>query len=358
MRFVLAAASAALLLSGLSVQASAAVTPIAIGQNQDFKHKPSGLVIAASAGGLPRRSVGQIDQQQLDVLADFRTPDEREITTVYVFRNVSGSVPVWFDRAQFMMERSTALGSVAAAIPASAFTPAGRPQASGLRASYSVSGSPWKSSAVALTQVGEWYIKVRSSSQTLTPEELLARLDSTFAALRWPRERDRSAAIRPIADCPAPLPPLKPAKVAQVTAEDSMMAALLGGLAQQIVAKKDVKAKVGTIPAYCREPGASRPQYGIYRPDASARNYMIALADAGRAIFVGADELGALVGQGKAPMRYGVSYTDLDRAFTFAQFDSLPTFQQAVELVQTGKPISSSGTWGKNSRQISISPGN
>jgi hypothetical protein len=156
---------------------------------KDFKHKPSGIVLAPLAAGLPRVSVTQFDDKQLDVAANFRTPDDREITTVFIFRKVTGDVPLWFDRIQHAVAARKELSSPTLAIPPAAFTPPGQPNARGLRVAYSGTGTPWTSTAAALTATGEWYVAVRASSQSLTPQQLLARIDQTFAALRWPKER-------------------------------------------------------------------------------------------------------------------------------------------------------------------------
>lgn len=143
MRLVLAALCGFAVLSGVVPSPAAAdVTPIKIARDKPFKHKPSGIVIAESAAGIPRVSVAQFDDKQLDLILDFRSPDQAEITTLYVFRNVTGDVPLWFDRIQRTMEVSTNLGPVKLAIPPAAFAPAGQSNARGLRAVYLASGPP------------------------------------------------------------------------------------------------------------------------------------------------------------------------------------------------------------------------
>ena len=345
----------AALAAGAAVPSTAASVQSAISAEtqQSDVHKPSGITVPAFIAGSPRVSIKSLDTNQLDVAATFRSPDGREVTSVYIFRNVAGSVPVWFDRSSYAVETSPMFGSVTAVIPATPFTPMGRPSNSGLRAVYTASGKGWISTALAFTQVGEWYVKIRSSSQTLSPQQMAERVDAIFSALNLPSEKAAVTAIAPISDCARPLPTSKPAKLVRTTQENSMLAALLGGAAQQVAAGTSEKPRESIN--FCREPGPARIEYAVYRPQGSDRHYTIALGDSGRAITVGADELGALVARGNAPLRYAVSYVELDRAFTFPQFDRLPGVEQAIQLVQTGTPLSSSTTWGK--KEINITTG-
>ena len=333
--------------------AMSAQSAISAEPQQSYVHKPSGITLPAAVAGSPRKSIKGLDANQLDVATTFESPDGREVTSIFIFRNVAGSVPVWFDRSSYAIEKSPLFGSVTAAIPATAFTPTGRPSNSGLRTVYAATGKEWTSTALAFTQIGEWYVKVRASSQTLSPQQMAARLDSVFSALGSPSEKTSVNSVAPITDCAKPLPASKPAKLVRVTQEDSMLAALLGGAAQQVAADSSEKPKERI--SFCREPGPARVEYAVYRPQGSDRHYTIALGDSGRAITVGADELGALVARGNSPLRYAVSYVELDRAFTFPQFDRLPGVEQAIQLVQTGTPLSSSTTWGK--KEINITTG-
>src|SRR5438270_10686661 len=98
--------------------AAADVTRIQVDQGKPFTHKPSGIVVADTASGLPRAGVAEFDDKQLDVIVDYRSPDEGEVTTVYLFRKVTGDVPVWFDRIQRTVQAATHFGTLTPAIPA------------------------------------------------------------------------------------------------------------------------------------------------------------------------------------------------------------------------------------------------
>src|SRR5207248_2174703 len=133
MRFIVAGlVGLAWLSSIIAAPALADVKPIAVGQGEAFGHQPSGIVVDATAAGIPRASVGQYDDKQLDIIVDFRTPDQSEITTIYLFRNVSGDVPLWFDRIQRTVEATDKFGNLTITIPPAAFVPAGQSNARGL----------------------------------------------------------------------------------------------------------------------------------------------------------------------------------------------------------------------------------
>ena len=345
MRLVLAALCGLALLSGVvSSPAAADVTPIKVGRDKPFKHKPSGIVIAEAAAGIPRVSVGQFDNKQLDVIVDFRDATQSEITTIYVFRNVAGDVPLWFDRIQRTIETKKSLGAVTLPIPAAAFTPAGQTTARGLRAVYSASGSNWKSSAAALTSIGEWYVSVRASSATLTPEQLLARIEQTFAAIRWPKEKAQAAAVAPVAACPTALTQGEDAQPVKDDGALVLMSALTATVGEALGSAGKLDPQL-----WCRDPFKIEAA-GVYRPNGAADRYLIAFQDAGRGIWVAPNGLAGLLqgAKGDAPLSYMVDLIDIDRRSGFGTFATLPSVAQALWLIDHGTRNYSTPTWGKD----------
>jgi hypothetical protein len=71
------ALAAALVFVLTSAGATAAGTPIQADPQKEFKHRPSGINLAAAAAGLPRTSLAQYDDKELDVAAEFRSPDTK-----------------------------------------------------------------------------------------------------------------------------------------------------------------------------------------------------------------------------------------------------------------------------------------
>jgi len=347
---MLCAAGAILVaLSGLSTQAMADVTAIPSTPGKPFKHKPSGIVVSPDLAGLPRDNLSEFDDKQLDVIADFRTPDQREDTTLYIFRNVTGDVSVWFDRIQKTMEASSHVGSVTSVIPAAAFTPAGQPNARGLRAVYASTGTAWISSAAALTSIDGWYVAIRASSQTLTPQQLLARVEQSFAGLKWPKEKNPVQAVQPIAACAKQIAQGPDAEPAAVDGSAILLSAVLPMM------RVSTKAETGSKPPrWCRD-SYSIPNAGVYRPDESIDSYLIAYQDAGRGIWVSADEISGLLSAGSgsdSQKSYSIDLVDIDHDSGFGDFKTLPSFAQAMWTVEHANPASSTSTWGKKNIDI------
>ncbi len=130
-----------------------------------------------------------------------------------------------------------------------------------------------------------------------------------------------------------------------------MMSALIGG----IVAQSDALKKQPVALVYCREPGPASLAWGIYRGEGASDRYMMALSDAGRAIFVGSADLAALLTETKAAPRFSVSLADLEKTSTFGDFETLPLPDQAMEMIEKTAPLSVASTWGDKKRALTIS---
>jgi len=341
----------AAMLSGLAAVAPVtAQSSIVVSPGQSYKHDPSGIRIAPQAAGLPLAHVVQYDDQQLDVALDFRSPDQREVTTVYLFRDVTGDVPVWFDRIQKTMETSTHVGSLQLAIPPAAFTPAGQKSARGLRAVYSSTGTDWKSSAAAMTSFGQWYVSVRASSQTLTPDQLLARVEQTFAAISWPKEKVQAPAVAPVADCPNALTQGEDAQPVSGSSDTLAGILVMAGL-DVALADESKKKAPAPHPVWCRDP-LKLEIAGVYRPDGATDQYLLALNDAGRGISVAKADLVDIVSKSSAPS-YSVEFVDVNSHRGYGTFSKLPPAAQALWLLEHGTVLYSARTWGKD-RKIDI----
>ncbi|HKX92918.1 MAG TPA: hypothetical protein VJM15_10920 [Sphingomicrobium sp.] len=342
MRFKALAVAGFAAASIVAAPAAADVTPISVGQGKAFKHKPSGIVVAPIIGGIARTGVAQYDDKQLDVIVDYRAPEDREVTTIFMFRNVTGGVPVWFDRIQRTIETNKQLGTVSLAVPPAAFTPAGQPNARGLRAAYSASGAGWMSSAAAITATGQWYVAVRASSRSLPPDQLLARIDQAFAAIHWPKEKASEPAATAITECARPLPELAEAEPAPDDGAALLLAAIGATLAQS-------KGTVRPTPAqWCRDPYRVA-NAGVYRPDGRVDQYLVAFQDAGRGIWVGPNSLGNLVAaeNGNAAT-YMIELIDVDRNIGFGSYKTLPSVPQALWTIDHGRQTYATPTWGKD----------
>lgn len=182
---------------------------LTLGATEPYRHKPSGLSVPTTLDGLQRTSaVAYVPD--LDEALSFDNPSNSDTLTVYVFRNVSGSVPLWFDRIDWVASHRDIYGGLVPLHTPTAFTPPGQGTASGLIDSYSVSKGPYRSTAIAFMPLGaDWYVSVRYSSKTLdgaTLERISARSSRRSAGRRRSRHSPppcRSQIVRPRSRCRA-----------------------------------------------------------------------------------------------------------------------------------------------------------
>ncbi|WP_324807099.1 hypothetical protein SH584_11155 [Sphingomonas sp. LY29] len=344
----------ALILSALApgwAFAAVAPGPIPVRGDSPYRHKPSGITLAANAAGFFRVKVTSFDANELNVAIDYRSADGGDFVTLYIFRNVTGGIGPWFDRARRSLEANPRVGRASLAGPVAAFAPYGQRVAGALKANYALTNSQFRSTSIALTGTPEWYVKVRASSTTRTPEQLSQIVDAAFGAVSWPRQAQLQP-VTEVADCQTPLAPSGPAKPAPPDSSALLMSALGGAVSMEAKSKAQVAPAAPAI--WCREPGGS-PNATVYRPDGATDRYLLAINDAGIGAVVGRDELASLMSTAKTP-RYSVQMMMMDRNEGLGAFASLPPATQAMQLVESGKIVFSSTTWGKGSR-ISIDAG-
>jgi hypothetical protein len=347
-KLIVFACSLLVMSAALAGAAQAAPAEIRSNPRKDFKHAPSGVVIAPTAAGIGNRVIRQFDQNQLDVSANFTSADGSEFTTIYVFRNVSGSVPVWFDMAQQAMETNSSVGRMSLTIPPAAFIPAGMREARGLRAVYAPREKGFVSSGLAFASVGGWYVKLRASSKTLTPQQMVARLEQSFAAIRWPRD-SAGAAVSPIAPCRTPLLPLAQAQPTPDAEALVMLSAFVG---------VPIAPKAQPVPGatWCRDttPVADGR---LYRNNEQTDGYLFAFTDAGRGVSVGPVPSADTVQEDSKPGRpaWVAELRDVHENIGLGIFNSPPPVEQVAELLRSGRSAYSVSTWGKN-MNIGINP--
>jgi hypothetical protein len=93
---------------------ASAATPIKLSPDKSWKHKATGIVFAPVVAGLQRQGVAWYSAPEVDVSGDYWSADGNDAVTIYLFRNVSGDVPVWFDRARtFITHLPDKYGTVA-----------------------------------------------------------------------------------------------------------------------------------------------------------------------------------------------------------------------------------------------------
>lgn len=315
---------------------------------KEYKHKATGLKIAAALAGLERATVTAFGSAETDIGANYWSADGADNVTVFLYRNVSGSVPVWFDRGRATILLMPEKYRNPQSLGIRAFTPRGQDRATGLMEIFRTE-SQFQSTGVILFPVNGFYAKIRASSKSRDGAGLEQLMLSAVNAVDW-RSRRTEAAAAPVKDCAAKLPDRSPAKLATMNSQDRMMSALIGGVIAQADAIKSTPSAI----TYCRETGPQTIPYGIYRPDASNERYMMAIRDAGRAIYVGSSDLTQILSEMKTAARYSISLVDMERTATFGDFQSLPLPDQALEMVEKTAPLSVASTWGDKKRDLTI----
>ncbi|HEX8626208.1 MAG TPA: hypothetical protein VF782_14180 [Allosphingosinicella sp.] len=324
-----------------------------------FKHRHSKVELPPVLTGLPRTRSTEFEADQLDTLSEYATAGLGEVHTVYIYRNVAGGLPIWFDRARWMVEHRRGIGT-ATLHAAGDFVPPGRTNASGLLATYALSGNSFRSTGLALVPVGEWLVKLRSSSQSLSAAELEARMKAALAEIVWPKKMAPAPAAAPVVPCTTALA-LSGDAIPVVGDDKSGAAMLFGALLGQMGATKEPPKQAAVPPQarWCRDP-TELAEAGVYRADEQKNGYLLAVGDAGRAITAGPSAGQALIDldeQKKAGSeRYEVQMVLLSMRAASRLLDRLPPPAQALAIVKEGRFASSYGTWGKDKGKITVGP--
>lgn len=172
----------------------------------------SATMEVTAPGTLEGLTRGSPKGQPLDYQITYDTSNDS--ISIYVFRATHPNAALWFERADAVLNisrRGWQLRDPTAVERITAFS-ASTPN--GVRRAYRA-GKDMKSTALAVIQVNDWIVKVRSSSATLDRDAQLARLDRILASLSI------KAAQRPAysLDLPGACDP----KI------DSVVASLIGG---------------------------------------------------------------------------------------------------------------------------------
>jgi hypothetical protein len=173
---------------GIASSPVAAQQPLPLKDGKAWKHKHSGIVVPATLGGAARERGIAYAADDLDVSLSYVMGDAVESLSFYVFRKTNGAVPVWFAQAQWGIEHRDTRGRPAITIAAQAFTPPNQSTAAGLKAVYEPESGAYRSTDVAMLEVGDWYVKLRASSQTRSPADLSQWMDAALAQIQWRRK--------------------------------------------------------------------------------------------------------------------------------------------------------------------------
>ena len=333
---------AAILIAGAAPAfAQTKAEPLATRADKPFKHDNSGITLPVTVLRFPRNEGQEYVKPQLDVAFRYFPADTSEEVSVYIYRVTSGAPSLWFDVSRDSVEQRASFGRKTRFEMPLTFTPPGQATASGLKAAWTLSDAPYRSTALAIVPVGEWLVKMRYSATTLETASLVRRLDDVIAAIGWPGKIKPAPAAAAIADCTRPLKldgTSKPVKADGASALiDAMMTA-------NVRDKKDKEETKEAVPvAWCRDRAVKAPA-SVYRPAESEDSYLLAFTDSGQAVWA-RPSLSGLLGSGKES--WAVSIVLPGETTNYPGRDRLPEPAELSKIID-GQITSRVSTWGKS----------
>jgi hypothetical protein len=325
--------------------------PIAIATGAAYVHKPSGVTIPATLGGIPRTKAVAWEADQVDEGISFETPDSGELLTVYVFRHVTGDVPLWFDRIGVAIEGRPIYGHLMPLDRNPAFALPGQAKASAMAQAYSTGRGPYRSTGAALAPAGpSWFVSIRLSSKTLDAEALDRQLRTIVTTLGWPTGAQAQPEAVPIGPCKTPLDILERSTPAKAASNDAMTANIMMDSMVALMAGNIAAKAQGVPPSWCRDSQTvAGGAVGLYRANDSHDSYFLAFGDAGRGIAVQPS-----AAPGGKPPNWSISYIDLRQTRLFASQDRVPPPDQALEIFGQNRSVATSDTWGGSTIQVDM----
>lgn len=303
-----------------------------------WQHAASQMILPRVAAGLPRGEVRDFGTGELDVVAVYQHPTDGITASIYIYKTMTPEVAIWFDRAltAIMLRPEFGQSGASAPVPA-AFTRPGASTASGLRTALEFNSGDIRGTAVAITPIGPWLVKIRLSATRLDRAGIDALMTRLIEDLRWPAQSNAERAAVPVEPCPEPLR-FRQARVVRSDPANVLMDLITG-----IVVERGEER--GPPPVYCREPGILIADYGVYRANRSTNSYLVALGDAGLALTVGpAMDIAELSGGGGRGSRYSMMMQDRETTSALPSFNRLPPPAQAVSVAMGGGPRMSVST--------------
>lgn len=107
---------------------------------------------------------------------------------------------------------------------------------------------------------------------------------------------------------------------------------------------------------WCRD-AQLNPSQVAYRADASTDSYLIALGDSGMGILVAPDAGAALMGaaSGGKQRSFAITVITEQQRINYVPQNRLPSLKRVMEVINEGRRISATSTWGEDSA-IELSP--
>ena len=329
-----------------------------------YTHPHTKIVVPEILGGMKRSGGQAYFGDDLNLGIQYESNNASEAITVYVYRNTAGNIPIWFDRAREVIEKRSNFGNVKPFTTPVSFTAPGQDADSAMGITYALLQSSYKSSALALIPAGEFYVKIRASSSVKTPQETQMWMDQIIKQIQWPKQAVVQPAAVPIKSCDASAKFDPAAKKIKQDTANAMITGLLGSAVNLNVGTKDEKEPPAI---WCRDAFEIFPS-GVYRANNATDGYMLAISDAGAAIYVGPDLAATLLEQKSdadakketnktEPKSYSITLNLPDSVLAFQPRDGLPSPSQALQIVEREAPNTTTRNWGKQKGNIEINSG-
>jgi hypothetical protein len=343
---------AALILSAAALPAAAQsreeIHTLPLKPGQGFEHKATKFEMPATLDGLRLGELDEIGEGQVDIFGRYGVDGVPELLTVYIFRQASGGLPVWFDRAIHSLNESGAFGTPTRLPGGGAFVPPGQTIASGLIATFSSAKAPFQSTGVAIVPMGDWLIKIRYSSASIAPDQMEARIRTILGALHWPGKIPAPPAVAEVLPCAAPLQFTGTAQPVKPDGANALGAALMS---VQLDPKPGDPPKPN--PVWCKD--AMQLPYGaLFRADNETNGYLIALSDAGLAVRVqpnAANIIASEINKDAKP-NWSVQLIELARITNYVPRDRMPLPDDAAKVINEGHYASRVTTFGDSKIEI------
>lgn len=271
---------AALLLALAAPAIAAAQAPAAApGEGELWTHPASGATLPRRFGDQSITGIQDIDNRWNSVIVYSGDGGGVESITVFIFRAALPDARLWFDRALPSVARAIPL-AIFEAGPDTPFSAFGAAAPNGLYRIYRTDRpGPFRTTALAVAQAGEWLVKIRYSSASLDGEAMAARIAALAAAIRFPDPIVPAALSAPVADCTRP--PVDGTGRPAEANEQNLAVGTIGGL---LLVPRIRQPLAGGAGDWCRDAGFLPGQATLLRLIDDPHNWVLLLGDAGQAV--------------------------------------------------------------------------
>jgi hypothetical protein len=303
-----------------------------------WQHKWTELRLPPQVDGFRRRGIADYSEDERNVIGSFDDAESGTHMSLYIYQAAITDVSLWQDRVAHSMRANDRLGRFdSAGAIGGTFTPASADgHDSGYRLAGPLTGGTFRSTGFQMFAHDGWLVKIRMSSEALSPAELIHRMEGFMATLALSPGKVDYPAVRLIADCTAPIRFGKARRVKPDLATLLLVAAAAGAAGRKQDAGGGGQAVPAGDPDYCRD-AATTPGYGVYRAGGAADGYVIAFGDAGVSATVGRNDLAALMGGSN----YWIALSEPARTLFYAPYSRLPAPEEVMRAVSSEGPVTS-----------------